>query len=258
MRQGGHRKWRHFGGVALVASLLGLWQLSAVCCVASPNWPTFSDVLKALFAGLESGELVQVFLSSLGRMAAGLALGAFFGTLFGMAAALSRWVDAAIGPIIELLRPIPVPAIIPPLILMLGVDDSMKLFVVAFSTFFPMFISAAAGVRSVDGVAVDVARTFQLARMQVIRKVIFPASLPYVMAGLRTSLALALIVTVVAEMIAGSQGIGFHVMTMQYSIRVSDMYAALVLLALVGFLLNAALSALEDRLLHWFKRAGAE
>jgi ABC-type nitrate/sulfonate/bicarbonate transport system permease component len=202
--------------------------------------------------------LVQVFLSSLGRMLVGLGLGAGLGIVCGMAAGLNRWVDAAVEPLVELLRPIPVPAIIPPLILMLGVDDQMKLFVVAFSTFFPMFISAAAGVRSVDAVAVDLSRTFQLGRMRTVIKVVFPASLPYVMAGLRTSLALALIVTVVAEMIAGSQGIGFHVMTMQYSIRVADMYAALILLAVVGFLLNAALRFLEDRVLHWFKRGRAD
>lgn len=253
-----HCKLRHVAGVALVVILLGVWQLSALCCVASPNWPPFTEVLRALFAGLASGELLQVFSSSLLRMLLGLGLGAFFGIGCGMAAALNRWVGAAIDPLVELLRPIPVPAIIPPLILVLGVDDTMKVFVVAFSTFFPMFISAAAGVRSVDAVAVDVARTFHLGRAGVIAKVVFPASLPYVMAGFRTCLALALIVTVVAEMIAGSQGIGFHVMAMQYSIRVGDMYAALVLLAVVGFLLNAALGALEDRILHWFKRTRAE
>lgn len=253
-----NRRASRFAGIALIAFVLGLWQLSATCCVASPNWPPISEVLKAMLAGLKSGELAKVFLSSLGRMFSGLALGAFFGTVLGMAAALNRWVRAAIEPLVELLRPIPVPAIIPPLILMLGVDDAMKIFVVALSTFFPMFISALSGVRSVDAVSVDVARTFQLGRGRRVLKVIFPASLPYLMAGLRTSLALALIVTVVAEMIAGSQGIGFYVMAMQYSIRAGDMYAALVLLALLGFVLNALLGALENRVLHWFKRTGAE
>lgn len=250
-------KPHRLAGFALLAALLGLWQVSATSWVNSTNWPPFTQVLKALVEGFRSGELVQVFGSSLGRMLAGYAAGSAVGVAVGVAMARSRWLNAALGPLVELLRPIPIPALVPPLILLLGLDNAMKIFVVAFAVFFPVLINTATGVRAVDPVALDVARTFQSGRWRTLAGVVLPAALPYVMAGLRTSLALALIVTVVAEMIAGSAGLGYHLVTMQYAMRAPDMYAAIVLLAAVGYALNRGMLALERRLLHWYQRDAA-
>lgn len=254
MKPEGHRL-RRASGFALLGALLLLWQVSALYWVSSPNWPPVTQILRSLAAGMASGELPQVFLSSLWRMAVGLALGALVAVVLGLLMATLRWVNAALDPLVELLRPIPMPAIVPPLILLLGIDDAMKVFAVAFATFFPMLVNTVAGVRAVDAVALDVARTLQVGRARTLARVVLPAAMPYIMAGFRTSLALALIVTVVAEMIAGSQGIGFHVMTMQYAMRAGDMYATIFLLAAVGYVLNAAVLVLERRVLHWYQRA---
>lgn len=245
-------------GFALLAALLLLWQVSAVTWVDSTNWPPFTQVLKALVEGLRSGELVQVFGSSLGRMAAGFGIGATIGITVGLAMARSRWVNAALDPVFELLRPIPVPALVPPLILLLGLDNAMKVTIVAFTVFFPVLINTVAGVRAVDPVALDVARTLQAGTRRTLWSVVLPASLPYILAGLRVSLALALIVTVIAEMIAGSAGLGYHLMTMQYAMRAGDMYAAILLLAAVGYTLNGVMLVLEHRVLHWYRRGNAE
>lgn len=96
-----------------------------------------------------------------------------------------------------------------------------------------------------------------MGKLRTICRVVLPASLPYILAGMRISLALALIVTVVAEMIAGSAGIGYYLMTMQYAMRSSDMYAAIALLAMVGYALNRGVLAIERRLLHWYHSAGS-
>lgn len=245
-------------GFALLAALLVLWQMSALHWVSSTNWPPFTKVLQALADGLRSGELLQVFGSSLARMASGFAIGAAAGVGVGLAMARSRWVNAALGTLVELLRPIPVPALVPPLILLLGLDDAMKVTIVSFAVFFPVLINTAAGVRAVEPVALDVARTFGSGTRRTLWAVVLPAALPYIMAGLRVSLALALIVTVVAEMIAGSAGLGFHLMTMQYAMRAADMYAAIVLLAAVGYTLNRAMLAVERRVLHWYQRGESE
>lgn len=245
-------------GFVLLAALLVLWQVSALAWVDSTNWPPFTQVLKALAEGLRSGELVQVFGSSLGRMAAGFAIGAAAGVAVGLAMAWSRWVDAALGTLVELLRPIPIPALVPPLILLLGLDNAMKVSVVAFAVFFPVLINTAAGVRAVEPVVLDVARTFGAGTRRTLWSVVLPAALPYIMAGLRVSLALALIVTVVAEMIAGSAGLGYHLMTMQYAMRAGDMYAAILLLAAVGYALNRGMLAIERRVLHWYQRGDSE
>jgi ABC-type nitrate/sulfonate/bicarbonate transport system permease component len=103
-----------------------------------------------------------------------------------------------------------------------------------------------------------VARTFQVPPSRTLLRVVVPASMPFILVGLRTSLALALIVTVIAEMIAGSEGIGYHLMTMQFAMRAGEMYAAILLLAIVGYLLNLAMLGAEKRVLHWFQRGGAE
>lgn len=245
-------------GFLLLAALALLWQVSATSWVHSTNWPPLTQVTKALAEGLRSGELAQVFGSSLARMAAGFAIGSAAGVAVGLAMARSRWVNAAFGPLVELLRPIPIPALVPPLMLLLGLDDAMKITIVAFSVFFPVLVNTATGVRSVEPVVLDLARTFQAGAPRTLWSVVLPSALPYIMAGLRTSLALALIVTVVAEMIAGSAGLGFHLVTMQYAMRAGDMYAAIVLLAAVGYGLNRAMLALERRVLHWYQRAETE
>lgn len=237
-------------GVLLVALLLALWQYSAYHWVSSPNWPPVTQIAQALWAG--SGELLQVFGSSLYRMLWGYGLGVGAALVAGLLMASARPVYAALEPMVELLRPIPIPAIIPPLILLLGVDDAMKIFIVAFAAFFPVLVNTIAGVRAVDHVAIDVARTFRIGRLRTALRVVLPASMPYILAGMRVSLALSLIVTVVAEMIAGSEGIGYYIMTMQYAMRSSDMYAAIFVLAALGYALNRGFLAIEHRVLHWY------
>ena len=121
MRVRSHRIW----GVLLLVLLLVLWQVSALCCVASTNWPPVTEILKAIIAGMGSGELAQVFGSTLWRMAAGFAIGSAAGMLLGITMATFPLADAALRSVVELLRPIPMPAIVPPLILLLGIDHAM-------------------------------------------------------------------------------------------------------------------------------------
>ena len=241
-------------GVLLLLALLGLWQLSAGNWVKSPNWPAVTQILASLVDGVKSGELKTVFGSSLYRMLVGYAAGCAVALVVGLLMANVRLAYAALEPAVELLRPIPIPAIVPPLILLLGIDDAMKITIVAFATFFPVLVNVISGVRAVDPVALDVARTFGVSRLRTTLRVVLPAALPYILAGMRVSLALALIVTVVSEMIAGSAGIGYHIMTMQYAARAGDMYAAIFVLAALGYALNRGFLALERRILHWYHR----
>ncbi|MGD9944340.1 MAG: ABC transporter permease [Burkholderiaceae bacterium] len=240
------------GGLMLLLTLLGLWEVSARYWTDSANWPPLSTVVIALGRGLMAGELAQAYGSSLLRMLIGYLIGGVVGVLLGMAMARSRLAHAALEPSVELLRPIPVPAIVPPLILLLGIDDALKIFLVAFATLFPVLINTLQGVRAVDPTLLAVARTFRVGRRRTLQQIVLPASLPYVFAGLRVSLALALIVTIVAEMIAGSAGIGYYLVSMQYAMRAADMYAGVLLIALTGYLLNAVFIAVERRVLPWY------
>ena len=162
-------------GVGLLLALLALWQVSALSWVDSPNWPPVTEILRALVDGLRSGELVQVFGSTLWRMLAGFAIGTSLGVALGLAMATLPRLEAALRPLVELLRPIPIPAIVPPLILLLGIDHTMKVFVVAFASFFPVLVNTVGGVHAVEGTTLDVARTLQVGRARTLLKVVLPA-----------------------------------------------------------------------------------
>jgi ABC-type nitrate/sulfonate/bicarbonate transport system permease component len=239
-------------GVILVLLLLCLWEASVrTGLVQSLNWPAFSTVIVSLVAGLASGELLEVILSTLGRMLSGYVIGCAVAIPLGFAIALVRPVRLTLQPTFELLRTVPIPAIIPPLIFLLGVGDSLKIFSIAFATVFPVTLNTSAGVLAIEPVYRQVALTFGVTRWTTLRRVVFPAALPFIFAGLRTSLGLALVVTVVAEMIAGQQGIGYYLMSMQFAMRAADMYAAVVLLACVAYLVNRAFIAWEARVIRW-------
>jgi ABC-type nitrate/sulfonate/bicarbonate transport system permease component len=122
---------------------------------------------------------------------------------------------------------------------------------VAFASFFPILLNTVTGVRSVDPVLVDTGRTFGLNRAQIIWRIMLPAAAGYILTGMRISLAIALIVTVIAEMVAGNSGIGFYILNAQRSYLVPEMYAGVIALALLGFGLNKGFVALERMALRW-------
>jgi ABC-type nitrate/sulfonate/bicarbonate transport system permease component len=240
-------------GFLLVLALLALWEVSArLEWVNSQSWPSFSAVLAATWRGLASGELSGILASSLERMFAGYFIGGGIGVVIGLLLGMVRILDRLVTPVTEALRPLPIPAIVPPLILFLGLDDALKIFVVAFSVFFPVLVSTVGGVRSIDEVLLGTASTFGTSRLRVLTRVVLPAAAPAILAGLRIALPLALITTVVAEMIAGSAGIGYYIVLTQYSLRPDEMYAAVLCLAVVGYLLNRGFVMLERRILHWY------
>lgn len=242
-------------GFMLIALILALWEVSAQRgWIVSENWPPVTQIAKALVVALGSGELLLALMSTLYRVLLGFAIGSALAVALGVL--LGRWTlaDRLLRPPIEVLRTLPGPAILPPLILLLGVDDALKVTVIALASFFPVFVNAYAGVRGVDATMINTARTFRLSRTVLLRRLILPAALPAVMAGMRISLSIALTVAVVAEMISGASGMGYLLMSMQYAMRADVMYAAIALLAAVGYLLNRIFVAIEERVLFWRSR----
>jgi ABC-type nitrate/sulfonate/bicarbonate transport system permease component len=246
------RSARRLSGVLLVAALLLLWEASArLGWVASSNWPPVSGVFVALVRGFADGELARLLASTLSRMAAGYVIGCGCGIALGLLLGTNRWARYVLKPLIEVMRPIPAPAIVPPLILLLGVDNALKVFVVALACFYPVFLNTLAGVAGVDEVLLQTARTFKLSSRRVLLNVILPASLPMIAAGMRTATGIALVVTVIAEMIAGSAGLGYYIIQMQYALKPEAMYAAVICLAVTGYLLNRIFLLIEARAIPW-------
>jgi ABC-type nitrate/sulfonate/bicarbonate transport system permease component len=239
-------------GVILVVALLLVWEASArLGWVDSRNWPLVTAVFAAIVRGFAGGELAQLLLSTLRRMSIGYVLGGGIGIALGILAGSIRTLRYAIKPLIEVLRPIPAPAIVPPLILLLGVDDSLKITVVAMACFFPVFINTLAGVEGIDDVLLQTARTFRIGRGRALIQVFLPATLPMIAAGLRIAIGIGLVVTVISEMIAGSSGLGYYIVQMQYAMKPEAMYAAIATLAVTGYLLNRVFLALELHFVPW-------
>ena len=245
--------WREkLPGFAVLAGLLVLWEASArLKWVVTPTWPAVSTVLETFWQSLIDGTYLEVFGSSLERLLYGYVVATVLAVAIGIAMGVWRRMFLLFEPLVELLRPIPSPAYLPMAILFLGIDNTMKVFMVAFASFFPILLNTVTGVRSVDPVLVDTGRTFGLTRAQIVMRIVLPAAAGYILTGMRISLAIALIVTVIAEMVAGNSGIGFYILSAQRSFLVPEMYAGVIALALLGFGLNKGFVALEKMALSW-------
>jgi ABC-type nitrate/sulfonate/bicarbonate transport system permease component len=123
--------------------------------------------------------------------------------------------------------------------------------IVSVACFFPILINTLQGVRGVDPVLLDTARTFRCSRRRLVLQIVLPAALPMIMTGMRVSLALGLVLVVLAEMLAGSGGVGFLILDMQRSFDIVAMFAWLLILAVVGLALSVAFDVIEGRAVSW-------
>jgi NitT/TauT family transport system permease protein len=239
-------------GAATLLALLAAWEAAVRAgLVNAVLLPPPSTIAVRLWAIVGDGS----FAAPLGRTmlllavayAAGCALAVGLGLLMGR----SPLVHGLLEPLVEVLRPLPKPALLPPLILFLGLGDAMKLTVIGLGVFFPTLINTLQGVRGVDPVQLDVARTFGHSPRALLLKVVLPAAMPLVLSGMRISLGLGLVLVVVAEMMAGTGGVGYLIIDMQRTFQVAKMYAWILVLAVLGLLLNHLFVRLERRVIHW-------
>ena len=219
---------RRLPGSVLIVLLLGLWELAS-----SAGWmdavvlPRISVIFGAWYETVASGALLNQFLPSLRRIFVGFSLAAALAIPLGLLMGTVSFIYRLFEPITEFLRPIPSSAYVPVAILFLGIQDSMKVFVVTVACFFPILLNTYGGVRGDDQVLIDTGRTFGLSRGKMLRQIVLPAALPSVLTGMRISLGIALIVVVVAEMIAGNSGIGYFIVDRQRIFRVAEMFAGI-------------------------------
>ncbi len=240
------------GGFLLIVIFLALWEVLARSEVLQTvSFPPFSKVAVAFWILIVNGKIALALLPSLERLFVGYFLAALFGIGLGMAMGYFRTAFNLFEPLTEILRPIPSPAYIPIAILFLGLGDEMKIFMIGFACFFPILLNTYSGVRSVDVIQINTARTFGLGAGAILRKVIIPAASPQIFTGLRVSLAISLIMVVISEMVASIDGIGFFILNAQRSFRVLEMYAGVIVLGLLGYLLNWVFVRLERQILHW-------
>jgi ABC-type nitrate/sulfonate/bicarbonate transport system permease component len=241
-------------GLIFLAAMLSLWELIAQVGWVSPLiLPRPSNIVQSFASLMWSGHIPAQVLASMKRASAGFLLAVVICIPLGIFMGLFRRVHDTLEVIVEMLRPIPPPVMIPVAMLFFGLEDEMKIFVIFFSCAWPILLNTVDGVRSIDRVLLYTAETFGLSRRRRIWQVILPACSPQIMTGLRVSLPITLILVVISEMVGSTDGIGYFILDAQRRFRVTQMYAGMLALAILGYALNQLFDLLHRSLLFWHR-----
>ncbi|HEU4343140.1 MAG TPA: ABC transporter permease [Candidatus Binatia bacterium] len=242
-------------GFAFLLFLLLAWEWLAQAEFINPLIvPAASRILSTFFTQLSSGDMPAQIVASLRRAAIGYVLAAIVFIPLGVLMGLFEPLHRALEVIVEMVRPIPPPAVIPVAMLIFGLEDEMKVFVIFFSCAWPILLNTLDGVQNIDRILLFTARTFHLSQTKIIFKVILPACSPQIVTGLRVSLPITLILVVISEMVGSTDGIGYFILDSQRRFRIAQMYAGMLSLAILGYALNQLFDLLQGWLLPWHRR----
>ncbi|MBR0999566.1 ABC-type nitrate/sulfonate/bicarbonate transport system permease component [Bradyrhizobium japonicum] len=236
--------WSALQGLLPLIALLLLWQVLGD--PRSPYFPPPSRWAAALIDRTIAGDLVPAVLVTFQSVAAALvlatALGVGIGWLIGASPGLAR----CLGPTLEFLRTLPPPTIVPVAALIVGVNEKMKLFVIVFAALWPVLLNTTSGVRSLHPTLLEAARSLQLGVIARVTKIFLPALLPSILTGVRVAAPLAIIVSLLAEMLTLMPGLGALLLMAQRNFNAAEVFGLLAVVGSFGFIINAALAAFES------------
>lgn len=239
-----------------IFALIAIWEVAArMGWMNTAVFPAPSAIVAALVAAFQKGILQRDMAISLQRsglafgtaLIAAIPLGLFMGSI--------RPLERLLDPVLQLFRQLSALALYPVFILLMGLGETSKVFVIFWGTFFPLLLATIGGVKEVDYKLIEMARVYGASRLQSFRRVVLPAALPGVFVGLRLSATSALLMLIASEMIGSNKGIGFQVMNAQYNFQIPLMFGYIAVLALLGLTANALIVALQRHLCRWNTRA---
>lgn len=196
--------------------------------------------------------LLTDVLPSVGRFVIGVVLAILIGIAAGLLIGTHRWLRDLLEPTLEFFRAIPPPVLVPVLMLLVGVDNGMKITVIIFGAIWPVLLNTIEGVRAIDPVASETARSYGITGWNRVRYLVLPSAGPQMMAGIRQSLSIGLILMVISEMFASSSGLGFTIVQFQRSFAVPEMWSGIVVLGLIGVAVSFIFQAIEKVVLRWY------
>ena len=238
--------------IASPIGLLLVWEVAARAgFIDTRFFPAPSSVLALLFEMLKSGELLTHTGKSLQRLAWGTVIGGIPALVLGIVMGLNRTIRALVDPIIAATYPIPKSSILPLALLIFGLGESSKIFMVAIGVFFPVAINATTGVLEINKIYLDVGRNYKADRWSMFWTIALPGALPVIMTGFKLGIGIGLILIAIAEMIGAKSGLGFLIWSAWETFAVEQMYVGLFMIALIGFILTVALNELERIIIPW-------
>jgi len=243
--------------VATPLALLALWEVAARLALLSPQYfPPPTAIAAGLAESLVAGDLGEHLAITVARLAMAFVVAAVPGVPLGLVMGLARPVRQAVDPYIAFLFPVPKIAMLPFLLILLGVGEPAFVLTGALSAFFQIVISTLAGVQTMDPRLLEVGENYGARGARLFRAIILPAALPAIFTGLRLGLGLALVAVVAVEFIAAKSGLGHLVYRHWQMLGTVDMYGAFALVGALGLALTRGLRALQSRMLTWQEDPG--
>ncbi|MDB5543771.1 MAG: nitrate/sulfonate/bicarbonate transporter permease [Hyphomicrobiales bacterium] len=243
--------WPFLRDMSVHVLVLAIWEIACRTVIPPIYLPAPSSIVTAFIATAKSGELA----TQLGQTVSVLALGFFLalvtGMMLGVAMGASRVLSRLLDPYINALNAMPTVALVPLVVIWLGLGYEAKVFLTWIVSFFSIVISAQTAVQNIPHAYLDTARAFASGPFATLNKVVIPASIPYFVSGIRLGLARGLVGVVVAEMFTALSGLGYMVTTYGNTFRINYVFVPIITLAFLSVFLNALLRMAERRLTPW-------
>lgn len=237
--------------VGLPVLLILLWW---VMTLGSVNFfvPTPGKLVETFWKVWISNRFFTDFLPSVIRLFIGLIATIVLGVVLGVLIGSFRWLRALLEPLLEFFRAIPPPVLVPLLMLLIGINDQMKIVVIVSGAIWPVLLNTVEGVRAVDSVLSDTAQTYRIRGFARLRYLVLPGASPQIMTGVRQCLSIGLILMVISEMFGSSSGLGFTIVLFQRAFAVPEMWSGIAVLGLIGIGLSFISQTIERRVLRWY------
>jgi len=246
------RSTRWLIGAILPMLVISVWQLAANAgAINTQLFPAPSQVFTRLVDLIASGTLGEHFLISLRRALIGLLWGAGLGVVVGLLVGFSRFAERSLDPTVQMLRTVPLIAVTPLFILWFGFGEESKIVLIAVGAFFPIYVNAFLGVRTVDRKLFEMASTLGFSTWQRLRLVVLPGAMPNILLGLRLSIGMAWLCLVVAELMGATEGVGYLIQNARSLLDTATVMVGVVVFAAIGKLSDSLVRWLERRLLRW-------
>jgi ABC-type nitrate/sulfonate/bicarbonate transport system permease component len=237
--------------LALPAALIAAWWVISADR-ESFYFPPLPTILQTFGKLWFSPQALANILPSIWRFSVGYLAAALLGIAIGVPVGASRNLRIVLEPVLEFLRAIPPPVLVPVLILFAGIGNEMKALVIVFGCVWPVLLNTVAGVRALDEVLAEVVRSYRIGRFARLWHFVLPGASPQIFTGLRQSLSIGIILMVVSEMFAASDGIGFALVQYQRTFAIPEMWSGIILLGIIGIVLSLIFRAIEAWLLGWY------
>ncbi|GAA1794228.1 ABC transporter permease [Luedemannella flava] len=215
--------------------------------------PPLSAILDAFGRKWTGGALRDHVLPSVARLSLGYVLGVGAAVVLGVLIGLVRPVRAATEPVFEFFRAFPPPVLVPVIMLFAGIGDTMKVIVIAMGCLWPVLLNTVEGVRGLDGILSDTSRAYRITGLARLRHLVLRGASPQIMTGARQAMAIAIILMVISEMFAPTNGLGYSIVEDQRTFAIPEMWSGIILLGLLGVAYSLLLRVVEWRVLAWHR-----